>query len=311
LFVAKLKSPKRATTDPNEFNQRKRGAGGMKKPVTPPGKRGRSPAPLAKTQDRIRASTSADRVMADIDRHSETAPFLPNWQDMAIVARLRSASPGTLPIDRYADGLSLSIPALRLALIQIYQDAAKARYHRRATRQQRTAIRRARAALTEAVSLLERAGSDGRDALTRTLEGPRQDDMKGEHERSAFADLCDSIKLELTAPLLKLELLVERDDRKPAARGRPRVRLRTLVDALADWWQSMGHSIAPTVDVDRRQRAKGKPRGAARRRRRPTVFGRHGQFLKFATALLCQLDHFEFTEVEAAVTNVHEARATG
>jgi hypothetical protein len=54
--------------------------------------------------------------------------------------------------------------------------------------------------------------------------------------------------------------------------------------------------LAPTVKAKRRD---GGP---------AVVLGRRGGFLDLARALLCELDLFEKSEVEAAVTNVHEAR---
>ncbi len=79
--------------------------------------------------------------------------------------------------------------------------------------------------------------------------------------------------------------------------GERKKRLRTLVEALANWWQSStGKSLAPYVHAKRRDD------GPA------IVHGRHGPFLTLAVALFCKVDVFKEFEVMSAVTNVHEKR---
>ena len=57
-----------------------------------------------------------------------------------------------------------------------------------------------------------------------------------------------------------------------------------------------GKSLAPYVKANRRDGD------------RAVVHRRSGKFLSLAVALLCDVDVFKNSEVEAAVTNVHEAR---
>jgi hypothetical protein len=86
-----------------------------------------------------------------------------------------------------------------------------------------------------------------------------------------------------------------RGSRKDRTGERPK-RLRTLVEALADWWLSYGGTIAPTVD--------------AKRLYKNTAFvcGRRGRFLEFAIALFDDIDDFRRSEIESAVINVYQAR---
>jgi hypothetical protein len=97
-------------------------------------------------------------------------------------------------------------------------------------------------------------------------------------------------------PGVALQSAIKTEEKKQTNAGERRKRLRTLVDALADWWQSTGGSLASTVDANRRDD------GPA------VVHGRHGRFLTLAVALFCNVDGFKKSEVEAAVTNVHEKR---
>jgi hypothetical protein len=84
---------------------------------------------------------------------------------------------------------------------------------------------------------------------------------------------------------------------KPTKTGERKKHLRTLVESLARWWQSVtGKSIAPYVMAKRRDED------------RAIVFGRRGEFLDFARVVLVQLDMFLDSEVVAAVTNAHESQ---
>jgi hypothetical protein len=94
-----------------------------------------------------------------------------------------------------------------------------------------------------------------------------------------------------------LETTIIAECKKPINAGERRKRLRTLVETLAFWWLSGGgRSLAPYVRANRRDGD------------RAIVHGRSGKFLSLAIALFCGLDAFKRSEVEAAVTNVHEAR---
>jgi hypothetical protein len=94
-----------------------------------------------------------------------------------------------------------------------------------------------------------------------------------------------------------LHSTIQTEERKPTKDGERRKRLRTLVDALADQWQSVGGRLAPTVRANRRDGAPA------------VVHDRRGRFLTIAVALFCKVDVFKESEVVAAVTNVHEKRS--
>jgi len=128
------------------------------------------------------------------------------------------------------------------------------------------------------------------------LEGPPLDDKKGEREQNELASACWKIRMDVAKAGLALQSAIKTEEKKNPKAGERRKRLRTLVDALADWWQSAGGSLASTVDANRRD---GGPAVVHRRR---------GRFLTLAGALFCKVDVFKETEVVAAVTNVHEKR---
>jgi len=129
------------------------------------------------------------------------------------------------------------------------------------------------------------------------LEGPPSDDEKGERDLNQFAAACWEIRMDVVRSVQALESVITAEFKKTAERGERRKRLRTLVDALASWWLSAGgKSVAPYVKANRRDAD------------RAVVHGRSGKFLNLAIALFCDVDAFKSSEVEAAVTNVHEER---
>jgi hypothetical protein len=93
-----------------------------------------------------------------------------------------------------------------------------------------------------------------------------------------------------------LESAINTEMKKSTKRGERSKRLRTLVEALASWWLGGRRSVAPYVKANRRDH------GPA------VVHGRAGKFLELAVALFCGVDVFKNSEVEAAVTNVYEAK---
>ena len=137
---------------------------------------------------------------------------------------------------------------------------------------------------------------DGKSGLQTALEGSPRDDTKGERERNEFASACSMIKSDVIGSFMALHTAIQTEQTKSTKAGERRKRLRTLVDALADAWESRGGRLAPTVRANRRDD------GPA------VVHGRSGGFLTLANALFCKVDSFKQSEVESAVTNVHEKR---
>jgi hypothetical protein len=131
------------------------------------------------------------------------------------------------------------------------------------------------------------------------LAGSPLDDEKGERELNRFAGICWNIRLALAPHAVELQSVFELEKKKPNKTGERAKRLRTLVDALSSWWlRGGGQSLAPYVKANRRDN------GPA------VVHGRSGRFLELAVALFSSVDVFKRSDVESAVTNVHEAGLT-
>jgi hypothetical protein len=225
--------------------------------------------------------------------------LLPNAHDQFAIDKLRSAPLGGLAVDLLIRNDPQRMPPLRDALVGIYFKAAEMRKLRRATRRQLSNATSALNLLEQAIIRLESVSNDGRDGLRMLVEGSPLDDEKGEKELSQFAAGCWKIRLDVASNMLALQGAIGAETKKPSTTGERRKRLRTLLDALASWWLSGGgKSLAPYVRANRRDGD------------RAIVHGRSGKFLSLAVALLCEVDVFKTSEVEAAVTNVHEARLT-
>jgi hypothetical protein len=223
--------------------------------------------------------------------------FLANAQDQFAIDKLRSAPVGKLAVDLLVRNDPQLIGQLREALTQVYFKAAQLRELRKATKRQFDHAKSAERLLTEAMKAIEVACFDGRDGLTRLLAGPPLDDAKGERETNRFGVTCDAIRLNIAPIRQALQFAIDAETEKFGKGGERAKRLRTLVEALASWWSlGGGRSIAPYVKANRRDS------GPA------IVHGRSGKFLGLAIALFCGVDVFKDTEVEAAVTNVHEAQ---
>ena len=190
-------------------------------------------------------------------------------------------------------------PELRGTLVNVYLKAVKEREASKATKNQLKSAKSALFHLGQALESLERVSTDvtgGRTGLHTLLEGPPLEDKKGEQELNEFASACWKVRLDIANPSMALQSAINTEEKKQSKAGeRPR-RLRTLVDALADWWHGTGGSLAPIVDANRRDDAPA------------VVHGRRGRFLDLAVALFCNVDTFKESEVVAAVTNVHEKR---
>jgi hypothetical protein len=223
--------------------------------------------------------------------------FLRNAHDQLATDKLRSTPVGGLAVDHLIRSNPKMVMQLREALVEVYFKAANRREHSRASKHQVSGATGALKRLNQAVELLERASSDGRTGLQMQIEGTRLDDEKGEKEVNQFASACGSVKIEIVHSILKLQSIITGETQKTVNSGERRKRLRTLVDTLASWWLSNGgKSLASYVRANRRDGD------------RAVVHGRSGKFLSLAVALLCGVDVFKNSEVEAAVTNVHEAR---
>jgi hypothetical protein len=219
-----------------------------------------------------------------------------NVNDSLVIQKLTTTAAGELAVDSLVLNPQQKVPELRAALVNVYLKAAQERQASKATKSQLNNAKSALSYLRHALKNLEKVSTDGQDGLRMLLEGPPLEDNKGEQELNEFDSACWRVRMALARPCLDLESAVNTEKDKQTNAGERRKRLRTLVETLADWWQSTGGSLAPTVDANRRDDAPA------------VVHGRHGHFLTLALALFCKVDVFKESEVVAAVTNVHEKR---
>ena len=245
---------------------------------------------------RVRLGASENDEAKHIGKRSSALPILPNTHDHLVIQKLRTIPVGELAVDRLVRDAPQTALGFRDVLLNVYFDAAKARESSKATKGQLKNAKSALSQLTHAVENLEKVSADGRDGLHMLLEGPPLDDKKGERELNELAIACWKIRMDVGVASMALQSAIKTEEKKPTNAGERRKRLRTLVDAFADWWQSTGGSLGSTVDANRRDD------GPA------VVHGRHGRFLTLAVALFCNVDVFKESEVVAAVTNVHEKR---
>jgi hypothetical protein len=259
-----------------------------------PSKRNRGQGRKSKTkQVRPRLNENADPKVGK----SGAMPLItPNVNDGLIIRKLSTTAIGELAVDSLMLNPHQPVSKLRVALVKVYWKAVKERQLSKATKSQLKNAKSALNQLTQVLKNLAKVSTDGRDGLRMLLEGSPLDDNKGERELNEFASACWQIRMDATPPFMALQSAINTEEDKQTNAGERRKRLRTLVEALADWWQSTGGSLASTVEANRRDD------GPA------IVHGRHGSFLTLAVALFCKVDVFKESEVVSAVTNVHEKR---
>jgi hypothetical protein len=179
-------------------------------------------------------------------------PLLSNAQDNLVVQKLASTKFGDLPIDRFAelirkeDGADAQNPiiALRQRLIQVYQEAANLRQSAKASLTQIRSAQAAARSLSAAVECLDHVKPPRQRGL-RAIFGSPLDDHKGFDELNIFAATCWQLKLDLAKVGSELERAISVEEKKPSRAGERKKRLRTLVDVLADWWESnVGKTLA-------------------------------------------------------------------
>jgi hypothetical protein len=246
-----------------------------------------------------KAASSTSSQNADVSPVRSVPDFvlLPNAHDQFAIGKLRSAQVGCLEVDLFVRNDPELVALLRNALVAVYFRAAEARKLRRATQRQLSNATSALNCLKRAVQRVEAVSSDGRNGLRMLLEGAPFDDEKGEREVNEFVGNCWTIRLGIMPNVAAPESSIAAETQKLGAAGERQKRLRSLVGALASWWLAGGgKSLAPYVRAKRRDGD------------RAVVHGRSGRFLSVAIALLCDVDVFKNSEVEAAVTNVREAR---
>ena len=188
-------------------------------------------------------------------------PSLPNMQDKLVLQTLATASIGSLEIDRLGHLLSKDgtppdnqVIGLRLALMRVYLESANSRFVANATKDQIKSAKAALASLGKATKQLDQAKPPRQRGLQGLLGSP-SDDPKGLDELNEFGSKCSQIKLDVAGVLVALAQAIDLEMKKPKLghAGERKKRLRTLVEALARWWKSLGGSLAPYVQAKRQQ----------------------------------------------------------
>jgi hypothetical protein len=253
----------------------------------------------------VRLKLDAKALSEMIAGRRAILPSLPNLQDNLVVQKLATATIGDLPVDRFGhlfskDGSSpreSHIIALRLALIRVYVAAANVRLYARATQGQFKSAQAALTSLTNATEQLDQVKPPRQRGLQAAFGSP-VDDLKGFDELNDLGSKCSQIRMDIVPIMLDLMRAIDDEKAKPKSAGERKKRLRTLVEALSNWWRSAtGKSWAPYVHAKKMGRAL------------PAfVVGRRGDFIELAQALFSSIDEFKESEVISAVTNVHESQ---
>ena len=224
---------------------------------------------------------------------------LANEQDNAVIAELANAPLGTLEVDRFVESVDpngqsgrSAMADLRRTVIRIYVTAARNRAESRASNEKLKSAETALMLLRKAAAQLEVVKPQHARGLRGVLAIPA-DDPKGIDELTDFSGGCWTCRLEIAKIAADLNRVIRAEKAKPSAPGERKKRLRILTEALADWWiATTRKTTSPSV--------KSKPRDRAP----SVVIGRSGPFLEFAKSILFEIDSFNPTEVESAVTNV-------
>jgi hypothetical protein len=127
-------------------------------------------------------------------------PSQPNASDNLAIQKLCRLPVGELPVDRFAPDAANPVPALRLALIKVYIEAANARYLSKAMKRQLKSASTALSQLKRAVTKLDQVSPVGQRGLQSAVTGSPMDDISGEREMNEFASACRTIRNEV-APL--------------------------------------------------------------------------------------------------------------
>ena len=227
-------------------------------------------------------------------------------QDNLVIQKLATASIGSLPLDHFGYLLCKEkeplgedhILDLRLALIRVYFAAAYVRLYARATQGQLDTAQAALTSLTNATDQLDQVSPPRQRGLQAVFGSP-VDDPKGFDELNDFGSRCLQVRMDIVPVMMALSRAIEKEKTKsrPGKAGERKKRLRTLAEALANWWRPLtGKSLAPYVHAKRLDH-------------RPAfVVDRRGPFIELAQAVFSGTDEFKKSEVISAVTNVHESQ---
>jgi hypothetical protein len=212
-----------------------------------------------------------------------------NERDLDVVEKLLTAGPDSQMIDALAPG---SPEPLSVNIALVYLNAALARHGDIATKNQIRWAEQALSSLKRAHDRLLRIVPPGSNTLAAAL-GDIAKDLKGLDEPNEFSGVCSEILARgLAGAIFTLQAALDHEAAKPRRVGERRKRLRSLVEALAAWWNtSRGEKPAITPELQRTSK-------------RRVLVGLQGEFLDLARAVFCRLDNFNDSEVTATVQDV-------
>jgi hypothetical protein len=213
-------------------------------------KRGSNPAKrLAKIdQDSrpkiVRLKLDAKALSRTIAGRGAILPTLPNMQDNLVTQKLATESIGSLPLDHFGqllckDNAPLGenhILDLRLALIRVYFAAANVRLNARASQGQLKSAQAGLTSLTNAINQLDQVRPPRQRGLHAVFGSP-VDDPKGLDELNDFGSKCLQVGMDIVPVMMVLSRAIENEKTKykPGTAGERKKRLRTLVEALANF----------------------------------------------------------------------------
>jgi hypothetical protein len=226
--------------------------------------------------------------------HFALRRVLSNEQDIEVVEKLLTRHPDSQKIYALAPG-SPELLAADMALV--YIKAARTRQGDVATKNQIILAKRALSALARAFDCLSKIVPRGSLSLQAAL-GLVDKDFKGVDEPNELAAVCNEILgIGLAEATYKLQAALDRERAKPRRSGERKKRLRSLVEALVDWWSEHRGGVPTIIQKSKR---------VSKRR---IVLGYEGPFLDLARAFFCKLDKFTDSEVVATVINVLKQKA--
>ena len=223
---------------------------------------------------------------------------LPNVNDNLAIRQLYQHPLGELRLDLYAPDARKSLAQFRLALIKVYVIAGQARYLSKPTSKQIKAARTALTQFTRGIEKLDQVNPVSQTGLHLAVAGSSVDDVLGESQVNDFASICRNIRMEVAPQALALKNAISAETAKQTKSGERPKRLRTLVEVFCPTGGSQPGDCRRRLSM---------PIGAMMMRLRSSMAAA-GKFLQLAVALFCEIDVFAHTEVEGAVTDVHEAR---
>jgi hypothetical protein len=274
-----------------------------------------SPKSAPRTKIKIGKKFTSSKTTLPTEKYPLQAWTTSNVQDARVCLVLAKSEWGALAIDNLFDQFkqrgsyfaALDRGQFRVDLVDLYLAAAERREKSKASSSEIKRAQNAAGNLKNAVSAIEKlVPRDNRLSLWSFLFNEEQssEDIKGHLELNELLVTCRDALGSLKPALETLQLAISAERRKPSQNGERKKRLRTLVEALADWWtKSTGHR--PTIITERTKPTKATllKLGQPPRKQAPQKIERRSDFLDFSLALLSKVDAFKESEIISAIKN--------